>query len=398
MKQIQSFQELLNEEFRENPKGTEIKDPYGEHAWVHIAIGLLIRNIGRANFKIYRKGEEHHGQVSRLFRQVNSQMNRYDLWKETAAWWFLEGEAFWFFGEDYSSGLPREIYLINPRKMKLRLNKGRIHSWYYHNGEETIPLLPSEIIHFRNWNPWNPHRGVNPLIALREELTQDLNANRANTELLKNDAIPRGLIKTDQILRPDEAEMIERKWEQKYGLKSYKNKVAVLGKGTEFQPVAFNPDMVKFFDLKRWNLYTILALYGIPPRVANIQESHSPLSGQDTSEQHAAFWKYTIIPLLRNFEQILESQFFGRFNLDLEGKFDLQDIPELQESEAQRSKRDIEEIQAGIKTINEVLQERGKEPKPWGDRWYRHRNLITETNNGEAKHTSKEKLNALEER
>jgi hypothetical protein len=48
----------------------------------------------------------------------------------------------------------------------------------------------------------------------------------------------------------------------------------------------------------------------------------------------------------------------------------------LQESEDEQSKRDIAEINAGLKTINDVLRERGKEPKPWGDVWYRPKNLL----------------------
>jgi hypothetical protein len=91
------------------------------------------------------------------------------------------------------------------------------------------------------------------------------------------------------------------------------------------------------------------------PRVANINDKTTSLSGKDTAEQHSAFWKYTLIPILRQFEQILESQFFVRFNLKEKGVFDLQDIPELQESEDAQSKRDIAEINAGLKTINGTL-------------------------------------------
>jgi hypothetical protein len=123
-------------------------------------------------------------------------------------------------------------------------------------------------------------------------------------------------------------------------------------------------------------LYTILAKYGIPPRVANISDKTTSLSGQDTKEQHAGFWKYTITPLLKQFENIVESQFFVRLNLSETGVFDLRDIPELQESEDEQSKRDIAEINAGLKTINDVLIERGKETKPWGNIWYRNKNLI----------------------
>jgi phage portal protein BeeE len=175
---------------------------------------------------------------------------------------------------------------------------------------------------------------------------------------------------------------LERRWESKYGQVKAGRKIAVLGKGTSFEALSFNPDVVKLFELKRWNLYTILAKFGIPPRVANISDKSTALSGKDTKEQHSAFWQYTLIPLLRQFEQVLESQFFMRFNLKEAGRFDLWDIPELQDNEDALSRRDIAEINAGIKTINDVLKERGKKPKPWGDTWYRPKGTVPVGNEG----------------
>jgi HK97 family phage portal protein len=243
--------------------------------------------------------------------------------------------------------------------------------WFYNTGTELVPILSDEIIHFKDFNPYTPHRGVNPLVPLALELEQDYYANKANSTLLKNNAIPQGLLKTEQTLRPEEADAIERRWESKYGQNKSVRKIAVLGKGTSFEALSFDPNVVKLFELKRWNLYTILAKYGIPPKVANISDRSSSLSGKDTKEQHSAFWQYTLIPLLKQFEQILESHFFMRFNLKENGRFDLWDIPELAENEDSQSKRDIAEITAGIKTINDVLRERGKETKPWGDVWYK---------------------------
>jgi HK97 family phage portal protein len=252
--------------------------------------------------------------------------------------------------------------------------------WFYQCGHERLPIFSDELIHFKDWNPWNLLRGVNPMVSLSLELEQDYFANKANSTLLKNNAIPQGLLKTDQTLRPEEADAIERRWESKYGQVKAGRKIAVLGKGTSFEALSFNPDVVKLFELKRWNLYTILAKYGIPPRVANISDKSTALSGKDTAEQHSAFWKYTLIPILRQFEQILESQFFMKLGIKERGVFDLWDIPELMESEDSQSRRDIAEINAGIKTINDVLQERGKEAKPWGDVWHRPKHLLA-TNN-----------------
>jgi HK97 family phage portal protein len=357
-------------------------DNYLYNAWVHIAVNILIRNIARADFSIKKRGNDvTSGPLYNLFRRPNPALSGYDLWKETATWWHIEGEAFWWFGPDYAGGLPKELFILNPRKIRHEGDmigdfKNNTRRWFYHAGTELIPILSDELIHFRDWNPWNPVRGINPLVSLALELEQDYYANKANSQLLKNNAIPQGVLKTDQTLRPEEADQLERRWESKYGAVKAGRRIAVLGKGTSFEPLSFTPEVVKLFELKRWNLYTILAKYGIPPRVANINDKSTSLSGKDTAEQHSAFWKYTLIPILHQFEQILESQFFMRFGLKETGVFDLWDIPELQESEDAQSKRDIAEINAGLKTINDVLKERGKEPKPWGDVWYRPKNMI----------------------
>ena len=366
----------MNDPFPEEDR-EKVHDPYRVHAWVNIAISTLMRNVGRADFRISRDGEFlNSGRIFELFRDVNPELNRFDLWKITAAWWFLEGEAFWFFGDTYRAGIPEEIHILNPRKMRPWVERGRIVRWFYSSFSGEIPILPDELIHFREWNPWNEIRGISPLISLSQEIELDIKANKSTIKLLRNNAVPDGILKTDQVLREEEADRLEKRWERTYGKKGKARSIAVLGKGTNFQPLTMNPAVLKFFELKQWNLYTILAKYGIPPRVANVQDVHSSLSGKDTAEQHAAFWKYTIIPTLKNFEQILETQFFGRFRLREKGIFDVSDIPELQECEAERSKRDIEEINAGLKTINDVLRERGAEEKPWGDIWFRPKSLI----------------------
>jgi HK97 family phage portal protein len=381
------FQNSLshNEEFTIFKVET-FNDTYLCNAWVNIAVNILIRNLARADFIIEKDGVElKNGLLYSLFHRPNDNLSRYDLWKETAAWWFIEGEAFWWFGPDYSGGLPKQLHILDPRKLQLEGEgldlqnnfKNKKRRWFYNAGSELVPIFSDELIHFRDWNPWNSLRGVNPLVSLTLELEQDYFANKANSTLLKNNAIPQGLLKTDQTLRPEEADAIERRWESKYGQVKAGRKIAVLGKGTSFEALSFNPDVVKLFELKRWNLYTILAKFGIPPRVANISDKSTALSGKDTKEQHSAFWQYTLIPLLRQFEQILESQLFMRFGLMETGRFDLWDIPELQENEDAQSKRDIAEINAEIKTINDVLLERGKEPKPWGDVWHKPKSLVS---------------------
>ena len=382
-KKLRSFEQVNADTVAEDFADVEQKtctDPYMQHAWVSVCIDILTRNVARAEFEIRKDGKTiTNGKVAKLFRSPSPVMSRFDLWKQTCAWWSLEGEAFWWFGENYTCGIPSEIKVLSPRHMQHVVENGKVTKWIYTDCENAKPtvILPDEIIHFKDWNPWNEHRGVSPLVSLGLEVEQDLLASKQNTGLLKEGGVPKGLLKTDQVLTESEAELLARTWDKKYG-KGMKNRVAVLGRGTEYQPLTFSPDVLKLYDMKKWTLYTLLAKYGIPPRVANIQDSKSSLSGTDTDSQHRAFWNFTLIPLLKNYEQVLEVQFFDRFGLSEKGIFNLQAIPELQESEDAQSNRDIAEINAGLKTINDVLRARGEKEKPWGDIWFRNSSLTAE--------------------
>ena len=89
----------LDDDFRIFGHVSKRGDSYFLNAWVNIAVGILIRNIARANFILTKDGNEiTGGPLFDLFIRPGETMSRYDLWKETAAWWHLEGEAFWWFG------------------------------------------------------------------------------------------------------------------------------------------------------------------------------------------------------------------------------------------------------------------------------------------------------------
>lgn len=350
-----------------------IQDSYLQHAWVSVAVDLIARNIARAKYSLFvDKERETKSRAAKLFANPNKEMSCLELWKQTAAWWSLEGEAFWYFGNEYVSGIPKTIQILNPRLINHQVTDGVITKYQFMGDEGMKPcwILPDEVVHFKNWNPWNKYRGVSPLASLAMELEQDILAGKSNSDLLKDGGIPKGLLKTDQIIREEEAEELERRWEAKYG-KGTKRRVAVIGKGTTYQQLTLSPDVLKVFDIKKWNLYTILAKYGIPPRVANIQDSKSSLSGTDTKAQHEAFWLYTLLPLLQEFEEIVNLQFFVRLGLKERGHFETSHIAELQESQELRSQRAISEVKAGLKTINEIRKSKNEVELPWGNVWWK---------------------------
>lgn len=93
-----NFTEINNNDVADDFDSMEKKactDPYLQHAWVSVCIDILTRNIARANFEIRKDGKTvTDSKAARLFQLPNSYTSKYDLWKQTCAWWSLDGEAF----------------------------------------------------------------------------------------------------------------------------------------------------------------------------------------------------------------------------------------------------------------------------------------------------------------
>ncbi len=369
------FLKIANEE--DFASGITMSDPMRQHAWVNIAVSAIARNLSRAQYKIELNGEPIetvNNPVYRLFTNVNPYMSRYQLWEATVSWRSVRGEAFWIFEPDYAGGLPREIYLVNPNRMSHRLNpdKTKITLWEYtiQGTAKTIPLLPDELIHYRVWNKWDDWRGINPLVCMGYELSQDYQANISNTRLLQNRSVPHGVLSTERPVSEIQAEEIRDRWEKEHKGASRAHKIAVLGHGTKYQTIELSPSDMAYFEMKKWNRHTILSKYGVPPAAVGIKDDSSPLSGKDTQEQMKAFWNLTLIPEIRAIEDKLRTDFYDRFHIKERGHFDLTEIEELQEDEELKAKRQREDVNAGILLINEVRKIRGLDPVPWGDDWW----------------------------
>jgi hypothetical protein len=91
---LKSYLQPFDDSFGNAGSDTFI-DTYLLNAWVNIAVNILIRNVARAYFIVEKEGEEVlQGPLYDLFRRPNTTLSRFDLWKETAGWWFLEGGGF----------------------------------------------------------------------------------------------------------------------------------------------------------------------------------------------------------------------------------------------------------------------------------------------------------------
>src|SRR5215469_3539598 len=71
-KEKSGFSLPIDDDFHIFNIGSSIGDNYLLHAWVNIAVNILIRNIARADFTIKNNGEDvENGTIYDLFRRPN---------------------------------------------------------------------------------------------------------------------------------------------------------------------------------------------------------------------------------------------------------------------------------------------------------------------------------------
>lgn len=356
---------------------TSVKDPYKSHAWANIAIHSIASNIARVPFRVMQ-GENviTNTPAAKLFQNPNPIMTDNQLWEATASWMKCRGECFWIYdmfmdAADRSIKMPTQIGLVNPDCMKQKVDKnGNITIWIYEKGDEKIPIMPDELVHFAYWNKYNPYRGAPPLSATGQELSMDNESDQSNLNILRHGSVPDGVLSSDQYVDEKDAKKIKSQWLSHHQGAGRKGMLSVLGQGMSYQAIQMTPKDMEYLGMKKWNRQTILARLGVPGVLVGVSDDRSPMSGSDTKYQRKVFWNLTLIPDMDFFTAKVKAGFFDRFHLPYTGEFDLSEIPELQEDEDERTERLLKEVNSGTLTINEYRDLQGRDPVQWGDAWY----------------------------
>lgn len=231
---------------------------------------------------------------------------------------------------------------------------------------------PSDVVHWRGYNPSDPRIGVSRLETLRQILAEETAAQAASVELMKS-----GLAKPGYIKRPLEApewsQDARRRFEESWAnrMKASARKTPVLEEGMEFADFGVTPKDAEMLDGRRFTNEEVASLYGM---------AHCPPQGEDERRQ---FYADVLPPITQAFaaqldfsllrEEFAEDDYYFEFDLneklrgDLENRF--QSItastgrPWLTVNEA-RARENLSAIEGGDELtipLNVVL---GDNPRP----------------------------------
>lgn len=297
-----------------------------------------------------------------LLEKVNAQHNAFDLWELTTLYQEVHGAAYWYLVFD-GLGVPREIWPLPSQNVtpKDEPDGRRLVDYYLYRAGATEQRFTSrEIIHFRYPDPRSPYIvGLSPLRACFEQVALLSDYAAMKKSIYENHAIPAAIVSPGEPSGDEERDRLEAQWNSKFR-RGGSGRVLVGDSGMKVHVLSHSMgDLAALADM-RATREDICNAFHVP--LAFLTSETNLANLQAAEHQHMA---KAILPRLRRRDEKFNEQLVPLF--DPTGRLFLASDDPVPLNREHRLKRQAVDLRYGVVSINEVRQERGLPPVPWGD-------------------------------
>ncbi len=231
------------------------------------------------------------------------------------------------------------------------------------------PFGRKEIIWIESNNRTDVHYGPSPIQILADTLQMLIYSIESDLEYFNDNNVPKGVIGLDNS-DADELKAFKDQWSElqmkkdNFGnFKKMMNKVPIINRVPKFERIEFSSTEMQIIEKQKWYSKMVWATLGVTPTELGYTEDAKGSANQIV--QSKVFKKKAINPRLRLMEQKYSKRIitedFEYPHLKL--KFLTFDV----DDETQKAELYGKQIKDGWKTVNEVREAEGLEPKEEGD-------------------------------
>lgn len=283
--------------------------PYAQHPSVSIAVRRIATNQAGIEIEVWPKGAdrktdkriENHW-FPELLSSPGEGLDGDQLREAIAIYLELRGEAFLWDQEVGRRGAenprrPFSLTLIDGAEMMPRRDRNNeIVSWQWSSGlgSKTIPI--EELTFLKQFNPYDPERGLGTLRAALVEYTGDMAAAVFNRSFIQRSAIPPLIFTTEKKWPDEDRKAYVDEWHATFGRPSVQGRAAALPDGVQAQILKVTQQEMEFLAGRRFSREQILGIFGVPPALAGVFEYANYANSR---EQLKFFWLMTMLPKVR---------------------------------------------------------------------------------------------------
>lgn len=293
------------------------RELYATQANLHAVVSFLADSVAQLPLKVYRRDGENNRQRDRdsaaaqLLYKPNADQTAYELFNALTIELLLMGvSTLWLLPDPESKSkyqlrlIPREWietteYMTNyaPDAITIRTKSGR-----------SIEVPRKEFVQFRMYAPGNPGGYQSPLAALRQTLTEQIQADKFRTTVWRSSGRFNAYITRPKDVAPWDDET-KRKWltafREGWGQDgSNSGKMPLLEDGMEIKPYQFNAKEAQYAETKQLSREDVAAAYHVNPSLIWHTSTQTYASAKDNAR---ALYADCLGPTLQMMQQRINS-------------------------------------------------------------------------------------------
>lgn len=331
----------------------DVGDPYYNVSIVRNCIHKIASNVAATPFEITTQDgsplSDNH-RLNKLFSYINEDDDPYTFFYELITGLYRSGKGFIKYSDNKMGGLPVALFVLDPFKMRAVKNNGLLTRWEYNKNK----INKAGVLFFRFVHPDDKYDGLSPVQTTINEIIQNFYLNVSNLSLFQRGGQPKGYWTRDKgTLTASQLKELNKSLDDTFsGIGGQHKQKAVQG-GVRYEKVSDSNKDMEFINLLHETRDAILQAFGIPKAVFGFADT----TFNNMSEAKKAFWTQTLIPLMHQIENKINSTFMSQFKQDYIFRFKIDAIRDLQMSDKERREMALMDKQLGIPLymINEKL-------------------------------------------
>lgn len=298
-------------------EGLTARQLYATQENLHTVISFLTASVAQLPLKVYiRDGEnarkrDRDSTAAKLLRLPNPDQTCYEFIEGLLTEFFLMGSVFaWLLPDaEAASGyqlriVPREWIVDTISHTNYAPDVIRITS-----GSGSVVEVPrEEFVQFRMYNPGNPGGYQSPISALKQTLTEQVNADRFRTDIWRSSGRfnayltrPANVQPWDDNARKAFLKAFREGWGQKG---ENRGKMPLLEDGMEIKTYQFNAQQAQYAETKQLSREDVAAAYHVNPSLIWHTTTQTYASAKDNAR---ALYADCLGPTLQMLQQRINS-------------------------------------------------------------------------------------------
>ena len=230
--------------------------------------------------------------------------------------------------------VPLELHLLRPDRVNVLAGRNGMAAGYRYNLEnnKSKDYKVTEVLHLKCFHPLDDWYGLAPVEAAAYSIDQHNQAGAWNQALLQNGARPSGALVVKQngeaggSLSDEQYNRIKAQIDDEFAGAGNAGRPILLEGGLDWKEMSLSPKDMDFIEMKNSAARDIALSFGVPPQLLGIPGDNTY---SNLSEARLAFWEQTIIPLVSNMVDELNSWLCPKYDDGIMLEADLDNIPAL---------------------------------------------------------------------